>query len=127
MAEIDHAIEDAAAAGRGAEGLVRVGVSPVQCSEFLRDLLCAFRKAQPAVAFDYFDWPPRKSVAGIMDRRLDIAFVIDSFPTPGCDTETLWNVEICLALPVTHPLSNCEAIEWELLKDEHFVVGRDAI
>lgn len=127
LAEIDHAIADAATAGRGAEGIIRVGVSPFQCSDFLRDLRCAFQETQPAVAFDYVDWPPRKSVAGIMERRLDVAFVINDLPTPGCDMETLWTADVFVALPDKHPLSGCATIEWELLKDERFIVGRNAI
>jgi DNA-binding transcriptional LysR family regulator len=126
LAEIDHAIKDAGAAGRGAEGVIRVGIPPFDCSGFLCDLLCGFQDAQPEVVFDYFAWPPRRSVAGIMERRLDVAFVVDGMPAPGCDTKVLWSTEICVALPAGHPLSGCEAIEWALLKDERFIIGRDA-
>lgn len=126
LAEIDRAIKNAAAAGRGAEGVIRMGVPPPDCSDFLCSVLCAFREAYPGVAFDYFHWSSRKSIAGIMDRRLDIAFIILGTPAPGCDLETLWSAEICVALPANHPLSGCEAIEWELLKDEHFIFGREA-
>lgn len=127
MAGIDHAIKDAAAAGCGTKGLIRIGVPPCECSDLLCDVLCAFQEAQPDVAFDYFAWPPRRSVAGIMERRLDVAFVVDSMPTPGCDRQSLWSVDIFVTLPVGHPVSGCEAIEWALLKDEHFILGRDAV
>lgn len=126
LVEIDHAIKDAAAAGRGAEGLIRIGAPPSDCSDFLCDLLRAFQEKQPAVAFDYVDWPPRRSVAGIMERRLDVAFVVDGMPVPGCDTEILWSADIYVALPTGHPLSGCEAIEWTLLKDERFIINRHA-
>lgn len=127
LSEIDYAIKNAASAGRGAEGLIRVGAPPSECSDFLCDALCAFQKAQPNVVFDYIAWPPWKSVAGIMERRLDVAFVVDGTPTPGCDIDNLWSAEICVALPAEHPLSGCEAIEWEFLKDERFIIGRDAM
>lgn len=52
LAEIDQAIKNAAAAGRGAEGMVRIGVPPPSCSDFLCDVLCAFREAQPDVIFN---------------------------------------------------------------------------
>jgi DNA-binding transcriptional LysR family regulator len=125
LAEIDHAIKNAAAAGRGAEGTIRIGVSSSDCSDFLCDLLRAFGEAHPGVDFDYFDWPSRKLIAGIMERRLDVVFVISGTPAPGCDLETLWSAGICIALPARHPLSGCDAIEWELLKDEHFIIGRE--
>ena len=61
-----------------------------------------------------------------MERRLDIVFVVSGTPTPGCDAEAFWNSGICIALPDRHPLAGCDAIDWELLKDEHFVMGREA-
>ena len=67
-----------------------------------------------------------KLIARIMERRLDIAFVVSGTPTPGCDAEALWSAGICVALPDRHPLAGCDAIDWELLKDEHFVLGREA-
>lgn len=126
FAEIDHAIKNAAAAGRGTEGVIRMGFLPSQLSDFLCDVLCAFREAHPGVVFDYFDGPSWKLIAGIMERRLDVAFMVSGTPAPGCDLETLRSAEIRVALPVRHPLSGCEAIEWELLKDEHFIIGREA-
>ena len=127
FAEIDYAIKNAAAAGRGAEGMIRIGVLPSLLSGFLCDVLAEFREAQPGVVFDFFDGPPKKLIARIMERRLDVAFIISGTPTPGCDAEALWSAGICVALPERHPLAGCDAIDWELLKDEHFVFGREAI
>jgi DNA-binding transcriptional LysR family regulator len=127
FAEIDYAIKNATAAGRGAEGMIRIGFLPSLLSGFPCDVLADFRNAQPGVVFDFFDGPPRKLIARIMDRRLDMAFVVSGTPTPGCDAEALWNSGICIALPDRHPLAGCDAIDWELLKDEPFVFGREAI
>ena len=127
FAEIEYAIKNATAAGRGAEGMIRIGVLPSLLSGFLCDVLAEFRNAQPGVVFDFFDGPPRKLIARIMERRLDVAFIISGTPAPGCDAELLWSADICVALPERHPLSGCDAIDWELLKDEHFVFAREAI
>ncbi|MGO9022810.1 MAG: LysR family transcriptional regulator [Beijerinckiaceae bacterium] len=124
--EIDLAVKNATSAGRGAEGMIRIGVLPSLLPGCLRDLLSEFRDAQPGVVFDFFDGPPRKLIARIMERRLDIAFVVSGTPTPGCDAEAFWSAGICVALPDRHPLAGCELIDWELLKDEHFVMGREA-
>ena len=124
--EIDLAVKNATVAGRGAEGVVRIGVLPSHLSNFLCDVLTEFREAQPEVVLDFFDGPPEKLIARIMERRLDVAFLVSGTPTPGCDTEALWSSGICVALPDGHPLAGCDAIGWELLKDEHFVFGREA-
>ena len=126
LAEIDLAIKNAAAAGRGSEGMIRVGVPSSDCSDFLCDLVSPFRGACPDVCFDYFEWPSWKLIAGVMDRRLDVAFVVRGTHTPGCDSETLWSASLCVAFSASHPLSGCDAIEWGLLKDEHFIFGREA-
>ena len=127
FAEIDFAIKNAAAAGRGDEGVIRIGVLPSRLSGFLCDVLAEFRNAQPGVIFDFFEGPPEKLIARIMERRLDVAFIVSGTPTPGCDAEALWNSCICVALPNRHPLAGCDAIDWELLRDERFVFGREAI
>jgi len=124
--EIDLAVKNATVAGRGAEGVVRIGVLPSLLSNFLCDVLTEFREAQPGVIMDFFDGPPRELISRIMERRLDIVFVVSGTPTPGCDAEALWSSGICIALPDRHPLAGCDAIDWELLKDEHFVMGREA-
>lgn len=126
IAEINHAIKNAAAAGRGAEGMIRVGVSSSNCSDFLCDLLSAFGEACPDVCFDYFEWPSWRLIAGVMDRRLDVAFVVSGTLVPGCDAETLWSASLYVAFSAGHPLSSCDAIELELLKDEHFIFGSEA-
>jgi DNA-binding transcriptional LysR family regulator len=125
--EIDRAIRNAAAEGRGAEGLIRIGISSSDFSDFLCDILHDFREANRGVIFDYFDWPSPKLIGGIMARRLDVAFVVSGTPAPGCDIESLWSAGICVALPDRHPLAGCETIDWELLKDEHFLFGREAM
>jgi DNA-binding transcriptional LysR family regulator len=125
FAEIDYAIKNAAAAGRGDEGVIRIGVLPSLLSGFLCDVLAEFREAQPGVILDFFDGPPKKLIARIMARQLDIAFVVSGMPTPGCDAEALWSAGIRVALPHKHPLAGCDAIDWELLRDERFVFGRD--
>ncbi|MGO9773344.1 MAG: LysR family transcriptional regulator [Roseiarcus sp.] len=126
FAEIDYAIKNATAAGRGAEGVIRIGVLPSLLSGFLCDVLTKFREAQPGVILDFFDGPPKKLISRIMERRLDVAFLVAGTPTPGCDSEAFWSAGICVALPERHPLAGCDAIDWELLKEEHFVFGREA-
>ncbi len=44
FAEIDLAVKNAAAAGRGEEGMIRIGILPSLLSGFLRDVLSEFRE-----------------------------------------------------------------------------------
>ena len=126
LAEIDRAVQSAGAAGRGAEGVVRVGILPSMLSGFLGDLLRDFRTEHPGVALDFFEGSALEQIARIIERRLDVAFVIEGYDVPSCDVERLWSTRICVALPDQHPLAGCDAVDTEYLKDEHLIFGRDA-
>lgn len=127
FAEIDQAVTNAIAAGRGAEGVIRIGALPAIMAGYLSGLLGEYRREHPGVAMEFVEGPARDQIASIMERRLDVAFFVDGTPAPGCDAETFWSAAIHVAVPVKHPLAGCEIVDWELLKDEHFVLGREAI
>jgi DNA-binding transcriptional LysR family regulator len=124
--EINQAVENAAAAGRGEQGLLRIGVLPSFFPSFLADLLIEYRANQPEVTVELFDGSPRELAARMMARRLDVSFVADGIPTPGCDAEPVSRGRLRIALASHHPLAGCELIDWGLLKGEHFVFGRQA-
>ncbi|QGM99866.1 LysR family transcriptional regulator [Methylocystis parvus] len=126
FADMDYAFANAAAAGRGVEGLICVGVLPSIFPGFLSRLVGAFHEAQPGIAFECVEEAPEKLISRIMDRRLDVAFMVAGATVKGCDTEILWSSDVCIALSAGHPLSGCESIDWELLKDAHFIFGREA-
>ena len=124
--EINLAVKNAGAAGLGATGKITIGVLPSLLSDFLCEVLAEFRAAQPKVMLSFVERPPEQLIARIMARRLDLAFITSGTPAPGCDAETFWSAGIRVALPDRHPLVGCDAIDWKLLKDEHFVMGREA-
>lgn len=126
LSDIDYAVKNAAAAGRGVEGSVRIGILPAMIHGFLGDFLNDFRTSHPAVALDFVEGLARDHIASLFDRRLDVAFVTGVSHTPGCDAEVLWTARIRVALPDQHPLAGCDVLEWELLKDEEFILGRGA-
>ncbi|MGJ0454617.1 MAG: LysR family transcriptional regulator [Methylocystis sp.] len=126
LSNIDHAVKNAAAAGRGVEGSIRIGILPAMIHGFLGDLLSDFRTSHPAVALDFVEGHAREHIASLFDRRLDIAFMTGALHAPGCDAEVFWTVRVCVALPDQHPLAGCDALDWEHLKDEEFILGRGA-
>lgn len=126
FADIDNAVRSAGAAGRGAEGVIRIGIFPSMISGFLGELLNDFRTSHPAIALDFVEGSQRQHIANIFERRLDIAFVIEPPYAPGLDAETFWTERIFVALPVSHPLAGCESVDWEYLTDERFILGAGA-
>lgn len=126
LSDIDHAVKNAAAAGRGVEGSIRIGILPSMIPDFLGDLLNDFRTSHPAIALDFVEGFTREHIASLFDRRLDVAFVTGARRVPGCDAQILWTARIRVALPDQHPLAGCDVIDWEYLKDEEFILGRGA-
>lgn len=125
--ELDNAAQAAMAAGRGVEGVIRIGVLPGTIPGNLGELLGDFRASHPRVAMEFFEGAAREQVGKIMERNLDVAFVVDGTAAYGCDVESFWTARIAVAMPDRHPLSGCKYIEWKFLKDEHFILGREAI
>ena len=126
VAEIDHAMKAAANAGRGVEGVIRIGILSSVSSGFLRNLLGQYHCFHPAIAIDIVEGSANEHVARITERQIDIAFVTGTPQASHCDTVVLWETRVFAALPGWHALASDDAIHWDSLKDEHFIVSRDS-
>jgi DNA-binding transcriptional LysR family regulator len=126
IAEIDHAVKAAAAAGRGAEGVIRIGILSSVSGGFMRDLLGHYRCYHPAIGIDLVDGSANEHIARITERQLDIAFVTGTPPASHCDTAVFWEARVFVAVPEWHALASEDQIHWAALKDEMFIVSRDA-
>lgn len=126
LAEIDFAIRSAGSAGCGGEGEVRIGILSSLSVGFLRDLLVRFREEHASVVVDILEGSTREHIAGINERRLDIAFVAGQPQAPRCDVAPLWQARVFIALPDTHPRAKATELCWDLLKDERFILSREA-
>jgi DNA-binding transcriptional LysR family regulator len=125
LSEIDHAMKAAASAGRGVEGVIRIGILSSVSSGFMRSLLSHYRCFHPAISIDIVEGSANEHVARITERQIDIAFVTGTPQASHCDTVLLWETRVFAALPGSHALASDDAIHWDSLKDEHFIVSRD--
>jgi DNA-binding transcriptional LysR family regulator len=122
MGRIDYALKDTGAAGRGEVGVVRIGIFSSLASGFLADLLQSYQEANAFVRLDFTEGSPAEHVAAVQHHRLDVAFLTGSHRAFGCETIQLWAERVFVVLPRDHPLAKCEAIIWEDLRDEEFIV-----
>ncbi|WP_312030578.1 LysR family transcriptional regulator [Methylosinus sp. H3A] len=127
FAEIELASKGAQAAGRGEEGTIRIGSLPSLASGFFGDLLERYRKTHPRIGLELYEGSAQDQVAMLMERRLDVTFFAEGVLAPSCDAETFWFAGICVAFPHRHPLAGCDFIDWEFVKNEHFILGREAL
>ena len=126
LSEIDHAMKAAASAGRGAEGVIRIGILASVSGGYLRNLLGSYREHHPAIAMEIVEGSTREHLARITERHLDVAFVAGTPLAAHCDSVVLWEARVFAALPEHHALADGDAIYWESLKDEDFIVSRAA-
>lgn len=124
LAEIDHAVKTAATAGRGAEGVLGIGIMSSVSEGFLRQLLWEFRATHPAVVINVVEGSGQEHIARVTGRQLDVAFVTGAPSAAHLDAAVLWEAPIFAVLPERHPLTGDGAIGWDALKEEHFIVSR---
>ena len=126
LSEIDHAMKAAASAGRGAEGVIRIGILASVSGGFLRNLLGSYREHHPAIAMEIVEGSASEHLSRITERHLDVAFVTGAPLVSHSDSVVLWEARVFAALPEGHALADGDAIHWESLQDEQFIVSRDA-
>ena len=126
LSEIDHAVKAAASAGRGAEGVLRIGILSSVSGGFMRDVLGHYHCYNPAIAIELVEGSASEHLARITERQLDVAFVTGTPTASHCDTAVLWKARVFAALPTWHALACGEAVDWASLKEERFIVSRDA-
>lgn len=126
LAQLERACTAAVAAGRGEVGTLRVGVGTTLVGGFLRDLLRRYTAQHPDVMVDIQDGSQSDLVAAIRRRSLDILFVPCRRFLAGCDTASLWNERLHVALSTGHRLAGQDQVDWPELQAETFLVSRFA-
>ncbi|MFC5386818.1 LysR family transcriptional regulator [Aquamicrobium segne] len=121
MAEV--VFQRASAAGRVEEGTVRVGIITTLAGGFLRHLIASYRRCYPGIKLDIQDGGRRDHLHAIRSRQLDVAFFTGNASLAGCDVEEFWSERVHVAMPVNHPLTGGERLDWPQLRDERFIVS----
>lgn len=124
--EIETAVKNAAAAGAGVVGTIRIGLCPGPLPPFLMELFREFRRECAAARLEFFENSGRAQIAKILDRTLDVAFIEPSVLAPDCDTQLLWSSRIFGALPKDHILAIGKDADWGYLREERFIFSRSA-
>ncbi len=120
------AIDVITAMRQGDGGDLRIGVMASLAQGFLADLLEVYRKRYPKVKVIIEEATPRSNTAAVLSGRLDAAFIPGNPRLPGCDTKHLWNEQIFVALPASHPLAEAPEVSWANIRNETFLVTADA-
>lgn len=124
MRELDYAVKAAGCAGRGGEGMLRVGIFSSLASMFLRTAIATFHHQNPDIEMDVMEGAPSVHIGRVRERQLDVAFVTGHPAAHDCEIRQLWAEHVYVALSDAHPLAYRREVEWTDLRDKHFIVSR---
>jgi len=108
--------------GTGKVGEVRLAVRMPPIGDPLCSLLQGWRQKHPDVVLTVAEMNEREIQAAIQERRVDVALMTSHTLWPNAVTAPLYRERMVAAMPREHPLSNQEALDWESLRKETFLV-----
>lgn len=126
LAQIEHAVQFAAAAGRVENGTVRIGIISTLAGGFLRKLVHGYECEHPGVTLAIRDGGRREHLRAIRARKLDVAFLTAVDDASGCDVAELWRERVYVAMSASHPFADQQALDWPDLRNEVVMVSRTA-
>ena len=123
---LHQAVLDMASTQRGEIGDLRIGLMASLASGFLSDLLGTYRRRFPRVDVRVQEAASQANAAGVLNGRLDAAFITGSPLLPGCEAEHLWDERIFVALPEDHRCAGGRVVAWDDVREDIFLVSAEA-
>ncbi len=126
LAAVDGAFAEAARAGRGLVGTLRLGSSPAARFELRPALLARVRGALPDVELELSEATSGTLRRELLGARLDAALLFCSDPVPGLARRVLSEDAVHVLMRSSHRLAGWETVSIEALRGDRFVVpGED--
>lgn len=122
LADIEAVKFSARSGGTGDFGLIRVGIRMPPIGHPLQVLLESWHTLYRHVDLKFFELNERDILAGLEERRLDVAFMTKHTLWPDAIAEPLYCEPLLLALPNNHRLTAAKSVRWTHLRHETFLV-----
>jgi DNA-binding transcriptional LysR family regulator len=122
---VDGAFANAALAGRGVLGTLRLGSSPAARPEVRPLLLARLREAHPRIAIDASEATTGNLCRELLSHRLDVALGFCTEPVPGLARRVLRHERMHVFMRRTHRLASASQLELAALSGDRFVVPAD--
>ncbi|MDM7459140.1 MAG: LysR substrate-binding domain-containing protein [Paracoccus sp. (in: a-proteobacteria)] len=123
LIEVTCAAADVGPIGCGEEGVVRLGIFSSLASGFLAQMLRTYSERYRGVHIDIVEGAPTDHIAAVRLKKLDVAFVTGSPSLTDCDAAQFWTERVFVVLPDGHALAKQEAIRWNDLCAETFIIS----
>lgn len=124
FSEIDDMVMASRLADRGEAGVLKTGFGTAVSTSKLRAVLAGYIKSFPQIGIQVIERSRTQLLTALGSGELDVAIVAGQSRQHSGPSMALWSERIVVALPLRHPLSNSEFIDWSDLKDETFLLSR---
>jgi DNA-binding transcriptional LysR family regulator len=122
LAELDAVKQSGTQSGAGDVGVIRLGVRLPPIGAPLGSLLATWHASHPHVRLTVSEMSDHELIAGLHDRRLDVALLFGHAVGSHAATVPLYRDRLIAALPAGHPLAVRSSVDWAALKDETILV-----
>jgi DNA-binding transcriptional LysR family regulator len=119
--DLDSALVNARAAGRGESGWLRIGLYVSLSAGPLRDALLTYAEHFPDVEISVVDENRRSLMERLNCGALDIVFINGQVRHGAHDILPLWTEDILVAVPDSHPLAHQPSVIWDDLRRERIL------
>jgi len=119
----DRAAKAISSPSRASRGELRVGLFTSLAAGYLGPLLERFGALHPLVEVELEEARNQAIIVGVINGRLDVAFVAGEPTLTGCTTLRLWTERVYLALPQDHRLAGHEVVRWDEVRLDRFIVS----
>jgi DNA-binding transcriptional LysR family regulator len=127
LAAVEAAFANAARAGQGVLGTLRLGLSTVTRYELRPALLARLRERAPGIQADVSMSTTGALVRELLSRRLDVAVTFCLEPTPGLARRMLSHERMGVLMRRGHRLAGADGVRLEQLRGDRFVVAGEEL
>jgi DNA-binding transcriptional LysR family regulator len=124
---VDAALANAARAGRGVLGTLRLGCSPAARHELRPALLARLRDAHPGIAVDASEATTGNLCRELLGHRIDVALGFCTEPVPGLSRRVLSRERMHVYMRRGHPLAGVGELTTDALRGARVVIPADEL
>lgn len=112
---------------RGQLGQIKIGYMTFIAQDFLAPLLKRFSLDRPDIRIELFNMGTEQQRAALVDRAIDIGFMLGPFSIAGIATCAIREEELVVVMPDDHPLISHSSITPHDLQGEKLVMGSESM
>ncbi|PWU71073.1 LysR family transcriptional regulator [Ochrobactrum sp. POC9] len=123
LAQTEHAIACVGRASRGELGKLRIGLTPAASfSDFVIETMDSFKKLYPDILITLHENDTAILFSALIEGEIDVGFTWPPALDDRIQLDDLFDEELLIAMPLTHPLAVNPSVAMESLADQDFIM-----